>query len=211
MKQMIQTQSGRSMVEMLGVLAIIGVLSVGGIAGYKSAMNQHTINQVLQVLEASIVELNALRNTGTPNAEGVYIVGPEKIGPYYGTLGVSDDETASNSLKLGRGDFSVGLRTSLASGLESQHIPVSHTICKQLVSQLRSHPLTGRINTPESDPQYDLVAAGIYADRSAYFYFTKEGTIADTCTAANKNSYAYINCCPDRDWFLNGVYGNLDQ
>ena len=26
-------QSGRSMVEMLGVLAIIGVLSVGGIAG----------------------------------------------------------------------------------------------------------------------------------------------------------------------------------
>ena len=27
-------QTGRSMVEMLGVLAIIGVLSVGGIAGY---------------------------------------------------------------------------------------------------------------------------------------------------------------------------------
>ena len=27
-------QSGRSMIEMLGVLAIIGVLSVGGIAGY---------------------------------------------------------------------------------------------------------------------------------------------------------------------------------
>ena len=31
-------QSGRSMVEMLGVLAIIGVLSVGGIAGYSKAM-----------------------------------------------------------------------------------------------------------------------------------------------------------------------------
>ena len=29
---------GRSMVEMLGVLAIIGVLSVGGIAGYRYAM-----------------------------------------------------------------------------------------------------------------------------------------------------------------------------
>ena len=27
-------ESGRSMIEMLGVLAIIGVLSVGGIAGY---------------------------------------------------------------------------------------------------------------------------------------------------------------------------------
>ncbi|MBR2136742.1 MAG: prepilin-type N-terminal cleavage/methylation domain-containing protein [Alphaproteobacteria bacterium] len=30
-------QSGRSMIEMLGVLAIIGVLSVGGIAGYSKA------------------------------------------------------------------------------------------------------------------------------------------------------------------------------
>ncbi|MBS6473139.1 MAG: hypothetical protein KH347_02690 [Acetobacter sp.] len=31
-------ESGRSMIEMLGVLAIIGVLSVGGIAGYSQAM-----------------------------------------------------------------------------------------------------------------------------------------------------------------------------
>lgn len=33
-------QSGRSMIEMLGVLAIIAVLSVGGIAGYSKAMQQ---------------------------------------------------------------------------------------------------------------------------------------------------------------------------
>ena len=31
---MMKNESGRSMVEMLGVLAIIGVFSVGGIAGY---------------------------------------------------------------------------------------------------------------------------------------------------------------------------------
>ena len=31
----LKNESGRSMVEMLGVLAIIGVLSVGGISGYK--------------------------------------------------------------------------------------------------------------------------------------------------------------------------------
>ena len=31
-------QKGRSMIEMLGVLAIIGVLSVGGISGYSKAM-----------------------------------------------------------------------------------------------------------------------------------------------------------------------------
>ncbi len=41
-----ESQSGRSMVEMLGVLAIIGVLSIGGIAGYKYAMNYYQANQI---------------------------------------------------------------------------------------------------------------------------------------------------------------------
>ncbi len=40
-------ESGRSMVEMLGVLAIIGVLSVGGIAGYTTAMRSHRTNEIV--------------------------------------------------------------------------------------------------------------------------------------------------------------------
>ena len=43
----LKSQSGRSMVEMLGVLAIIGVLSVGGIAGYSLSMRRHRANQIL--------------------------------------------------------------------------------------------------------------------------------------------------------------------
>ncbi len=39
------TQSGRSMVEMLGVLAIIGVLSVGAISGYSKAMFKYKLNK----------------------------------------------------------------------------------------------------------------------------------------------------------------------
>ena len=42
------TQSGRSMIEMLGVLAIIGVLSVGGIAGYSKAMHKYRINKTIE-------------------------------------------------------------------------------------------------------------------------------------------------------------------
>ena len=42
----LKSQSGRSMVEMLGVLAIIGVLSVGGIAGYSLSMRRHRANGV---------------------------------------------------------------------------------------------------------------------------------------------------------------------
>lgn len=52
------TQSGRSMIEMLGVLAIIGVLSIGGLAGYTMAMNRHRANQVLDyVSRAAVIAL----------------------------------------------------------------------------------------------------------------------------------------------------------
>ncbi len=41
-------QSGRSMIEMLGVLAIIGVLSVGGIAGYSKAIMKYKTNKTIE-------------------------------------------------------------------------------------------------------------------------------------------------------------------
>ena len=41
------SQSGRSMIEMLGVLAIVGVLSVGGIAGYSKAMEKFKLNKAI--------------------------------------------------------------------------------------------------------------------------------------------------------------------
>ena len=40
-------EQGRSMIEMLGVLAIVGVLSVGGIAGYSKAMNKFKTNKLI--------------------------------------------------------------------------------------------------------------------------------------------------------------------
>ncbi len=47
--QMIKlNNAGRSMIEMLGVLAIIGVLSVGGIAGYSKAMQKFKINKMIE-------------------------------------------------------------------------------------------------------------------------------------------------------------------
>ena len=47
-------QCGRSMIEMLGVLAIIGVLSVGGIAGYSKAMIKFKTNTLLQQISTII-------------------------------------------------------------------------------------------------------------------------------------------------------------
>ena len=39
-----KSQSGRIMIEMLGVLAIIAVLSVGGFGGYSNAMVMYFLN-----------------------------------------------------------------------------------------------------------------------------------------------------------------------
>ena len=41
-----KNEEGRSMVEMLGVLAIIGVLSIGGITGYSLAMNRYQAERI---------------------------------------------------------------------------------------------------------------------------------------------------------------------
>ena len=59
------TQSGRSMVEMLGVLAIIGVLSIGAIAGYSKAMFKYKLNkqtiQIGYILDYIIANQDQLR------------------------------------------------------------------------------------------------------------------------------------------------------
>ena len=48
-------ESGRSMIEMLGVLAIIGVLSVGGIAGYTQAMKKYRSNEITNTIAVAAV------------------------------------------------------------------------------------------------------------------------------------------------------------
>lgn len=53
-------QSGRSMVEMLGVLAIIGVLSIGGISGYSKAMAKYRINKTLDQISTLVMNIRTL-------------------------------------------------------------------------------------------------------------------------------------------------------
>ena len=57
------TQSGRSMVEMLGVLAIIGVLSVGAIAGYSKAMMKYKLNKHAEQMNQIMAAIS--RHTGS--------------------------------------------------------------------------------------------------------------------------------------------------
>ena len=63
-------QRGRSMIEMLGVLAIIGVLSVGGLAGYNMAMEKIRTNKVveeIQLIMSALDGFNPASGNKIPN------------------------------------------------------------------------------------------------------------------------------------------------
>ena len=53
-------EKGRSMIEMLGVLAIVGVLSVGGIAGYSKAMAKYKMNTLLSQVSELTMNIRSL-------------------------------------------------------------------------------------------------------------------------------------------------------
>ena len=68
----LNASAGRSMVEMLGVLAIIGVLSVGAIAGYSKAMMKYKLNkqteQIGSILDYVNMHLDDFKRSKTTTA-----------------------------------------------------------------------------------------------------------------------------------------------
>ena len=64
-KNYFSEQSGRSMVEMLGVLAIIGVLSIGGISGYSKAMAKYRVNKTLDQISMLVMNIRSLYSANT--------------------------------------------------------------------------------------------------------------------------------------------------
>lgn len=77
-------ESGRSMVEMLGVLAIIGVLSIGGIAGYSMAMNRYKANEILNAASvANVMAMSQNQGNGLYGSGATYnalIGGSSEVG-----------------------------------------------------------------------------------------------------------------------------------
>ena len=67
-----KSENGRSMVEMLGVLAIIGVLSIGAIAGYSKAMFKYRLNKMVdqynQLFGTITIHREEFIKLSTPNS-----------------------------------------------------------------------------------------------------------------------------------------------
>ena len=112
-------ESGRSMVEMLGVLAIIGVLSVGGIAGYSLSMRRHRANGVADMVSKyALVTYNQCQQK-VMNGE---LNGID--GCYYSNM-MSFEDAGIGAFPSGVSDmFILGMQTDAQTGIDKVTVGV---------------------------------------------------------------------------------------
>ncbi len=109
-------QSGRSMIEMLGVLAIVGILSAAGIAGYSMAMESHKTNAVIEKIQLIVQQVRVLYPNGgysDLNNETLINAGliSDRNNPFGGVFGMGQD-----SSDLYTGSFSINMNGYLSTG-----------------------------------------------------------------------------------------------
>lgn len=111
MQNKICQECGRSMVEMLGVLAIIGVLSVGGIAGYSKAMEKYKINKTIDQISRVVTAMQTVFVNEKKYSDSLgeaYISGDDEAVEKMLTLGIiSKDMIASSTIS---GNDGIGTR-----------------------------------------------------------------------------------------------------
>lgn len=127
------SESGRSMVEMLGVLAIMGLLSVAGVAGYKNAINKHQANNIIEEAQRRAVLVAAqmqLHHNLTP------------------TLDVDNS--------LGYANFGSDVITNQNSELKDQFgikvTNVSKPVCRKILSMIKDNTQIRRLSYNDSVP-----------------------------------------------------------
>ncbi len=178
-------ETGRSMVEMLGVLAIIGVLSVGGIAGYSKAMYKQKMNKSIDIVSNILMGMREWASK-YPNESG----GAAHQQEYAIKLGILDKSLCNNrnecTLPVG-GKISVYF-SSIEINLQKASNPVN--LCVDFLSHHWESAL------PDTN---SYIAAVNYAGTFNYIYQTdtkKEvklnytlNDIKNACNRACNNNY----------------------
>ncbi|MDR2901726.1 MAG: hypothetical protein LBU87_01270 [Lactobacillales bacterium] len=111
------SESGRSMVEMLGVLAIIGVLSIGGIAGYMIAMYRWRANELLDTAaKVSVIAMSKTYGTGIANLVDLGIADSAGVGTVAGQrVIIEGDDTGDVIIYKYDADFPEGIEKAVKS------------------------------------------------------------------------------------------------
>jgi len=100
---------GRSMIEMLGVLAIVGALSTGGIVGYTKMLNQSKINTSIEQIsvvsgQLSTIGANGGNYSGLNNRAAIklkavlqdMVSGSNLKNPFGGNITIASSSMSSN-------------------------------------------------------------------------------------------------------------------
>lgn len=126
-----QKDLGRSVVEMLGVLAVIGVLTIAGISGYQMSMNKYTANKMAN-------ELNLIQSSlFTQLIQGSEQV---RLGTPYDTLNPGEGVLSTDSYP-----FRYGCGNGLAENGNCSEVD-SYFIEVQNVPKKICHPLAAILN-----------------------------------------------------------------
>lgn len=110
---------GRSMVEMLGVLAIIGVLSIGGIAGYTAAMTSHRVNKMADQIQTMVTQFRALYSNRTK----ITLLSPEQA---Y-TAGILSDETWNGTNTVNAFEGVINFGKGVIPGKKTEYFSIEYT------------------------------------------------------------------------------------
>ena len=129
----LQNETGRSMVEMLGVLAIIGVLSIGGIQGYTYAMNKYRANNVLNEMNIASLHL-ATTLLSSRNAQKMIALGE----PY--DSGTFTHEAYPFNYGCGNYDSEERSCHQEETGFWVKIGDVPEKVCQQLLSEAKHLP-----------------------------------------------------------------------
>ena len=142
------------MVEMLDVLAIIGVLSVGGIAGYTMAMNRYRANEVVDmankyaVIAYSAYMTSKMMNNGTADANAI---------PSFASTGLFGSHSSVNGTTIGPADVDEDyVRITLTFDNEKICQATATSLGAVISSPAPSNspaPSTSSIPVPMADPE----------------------------------------------------------
>lgn len=125
------SENGRSMVEMLGVLAVVGVLSIGGIIGYKRAMEKHQVNVLMFSAEqyASAIytgkgaRYDQYGNPNLPSADEL------NLNPMHIGIHVTPDYLKDNGVKLRLSFFNIN-HCRMAAEMVSKYCTTTLQVCR---------------------------------------------------------------------------------
>lgn len=180
-----RNESGRSMLEMLGVLVVVGVLSVAGIQGYRQAMVQHKANQIWNdvMMHAAVIR-------GIPDYDMTHTRQSDQALSFssLGSVGAGGHVITS---RLHGGTYQVWAAFSI------QVHDVPKNVCEQVI-QMRPDEIIGIAPNGKETTSNGHFVRSIYCDAAdnkndMRFYFDSPAICAAKCAPMYQSTKKYGN------------------